>query len=209
MEPETEQTSVADDSYGTSEATSSGDSELELDSLLNQFERETTPKPEPKPQAPQQRPRQADMSKLDPVIKFAEAEMRRTQQETFDRDVNAAVEKIRTEDAFKGLPEKLVRRMTIAYAFDNKGFDEAFQNRSDDPAAWDRALKQAASDLAEEVADLKREEPDTSRDDIEAATAAVRDVVEPSSEDEGPSAAEKANWSDAKWQQYIEEKLAM
>lgn len=208
MDTQTEQTSMTDDPQEGSEVVNSGDSELELDSLLNQFERETKPKPEPKP-APQQRPRQADMSRLDPVIKFAEAEMRRTQQETFDRDVNTAVEKIRGEEAFKDLPEKLVRRMTIAYAFDNKGFDEAFQNRSEDPAAWDRALKQAAADLAEEVADLKRAEPDTDRDDIEAATAAVRDTMAPSDVEEGPSAAEKAGWSDSKWQQYIEEKLAM
>lgn len=204
MEPDTEQTSEADDAQGRSEAVNSGDSEL--DSLLKEFERET--KPEPKRTQSPARPK-ADFSRLDPVIKFAEAEMRRSERETFDRDVNAAVEKIRADEAFKGLPEKLVRRMTIAYAFDNKAFDEAFQKRSDNPGAWDNALKQAARDLAEEVKDLRREEPDTSRDDTEAALAAVRDVTEAQEQDDGPSAAEKASWSDAKWQQYIEQKLAM
>lgn len=210
LDSETEQTNSADDAQGRSEADNSGDSELEtlLNNFQEQTQQETKPKAEPKA-SPEPRVVRPDLSKLDPVIRFAEAAMKKEQRETFEKDVDAAVDRISSGEAFEGLPKKTVRRFLISHAFDNSDFDKAFQNRADNPAAWDAALKDAQSVLAEEIKEipLAREEKND-RDDIEAAKAAVQDVSDSENDDSGPSVAEMASMSDAAFNQFISEELA-
>lgn len=210
MEPETEQTNLTDGGYGRPEDSNSGDSDL--NSLLAEYEEGTKPQAEPKTE-PEVRTEtkviQPDLSKLDPVIRYAEAAMQRDQRETFEKDVDAAVDKIAAEESFKGVPKHLVRRMTIAYAFDNKEFDKAFQNRAENPTAWENALKDAGGVLAEEVKDLPRadETPDD-RDDIAAAKATVDGVQDGQADiDDGPSVIQRANMSDTEWRRYLDERL--
>jgi len=197
MDPNTEEGTMSDDGQGRSEGAASGASDL--DSLLSEYQEGTKPKAEAKVVP--------DLSKLEPVIRFAEAEMQNKQRETFDKDVNAAVEKVREGEEFKSLPAALTRRMLVAYAFDNQDFDAAFQNRAKNPTAWDTALDKARSELAEEVKDLNitaRKD----RDDIEAAKATVDGItVDSSSDDDGPSVIELSKMSDTEWRNYLDEEL--
>jgi len=197
MEPDTETANADEASFGQQESDTSGDSDLT--SLLEQYEEGTKPKAVA--------PTQPDLSKLDPVIKFAEAEMATRQKESFEKDVNDAVEKIGSDESFKALPKTLTRRMLVAYAFDNPEFDKAFQTKAQNPRAWEAALSQAKTALAEEIKDIPLQSGD--RDDIEAAKAAVQDVGSGSSgDDTGPSVAKMAKMSDAEWQIFLEEEIA-
>jgi hypothetical protein len=194
MDPETDETNAVDPVQGQIETDASG--EPDLNSLLQQYEEGT----KPKATAPQ-----PDLSKLEPVIRFAEAEMATRQKETFENDVNSAVETIGEDESFKALPKTLTRRMLVAYAFDNPAFDKAFQNKASDPTGWDAALSTAKATLAEEIKELPLQKG--SRDDIEAAVATVQDTG-PADENTGPNVAKMAKMSDFEWQQFLEEELA-
>ena len=198
-DPYSDQTTGPDAAHGQTEGANSGDSDL--NSLLEEYQEGTKP-------AVEKTVVQPDLSKLDPVIRFAEAEMSRQQRESIDRDVNAAVDRVAEAEKFKDLPKTLTRRMLVAYAFDNKDFDTAFNNREQNPAAWDAAIAKAQEDLGAEVADLNITSSND-RDDIEAAKAAVAGVVtDPSDVDDGPSAAELSNMTDTEWRRFIDEELS-
>lgn len=197
-DPYSDQTTGADAGHGQTEDANSGDSDL--NSLLNEYEEGTKPKVEKTVVQP-------DLSKLDPVIQFAEAEMQRSQREAFDKDVNAAVERVAEGEKFQSLPKKLTRRMLVAYAVDNQDFNKAFENRSQNPSAWDAAIAKAQDELSNEVEGLVVTSND--RDDIEAAKATVDGVVtDPSDAEDGPSAAELSNMSDTEWRRFIDEELS-
>ena len=212
MDPNTEQTNTVDGGQGLSETDTSGESEL--NSLLDEFEKGAAPKTETPPVQPDTKVIRPDLSKLDPVIKYAEAAMQRDQKEAFERDVDAAVEKIASNDALKGFPKEFVRKMTIAHAFDDKSFDSAFQNRSDSPNEWEAAIDKAGSLFAEQVKGLSvapeekaPAEEQVGRDDIEAAKATVDGVQDDNAQaDEGPSVVERANMSDTEWRNYLAER---
>jgi len=197
MEPDTELANAGEGALEHQESDTSGDSDLT--SLLEQYEEGT----KPKAVTPQ-----TDLSRLDPVIRFAEAEMATRQKESFEKDVNDAVETIGADDSFKALPKTLTRRMLVAYAFDNPEFDKAFQTKAQNPRAWEAALNQAKTALAEEIKDIPLQTGD--RDDIEAAKAAVQDSSPGSSvqDETGPSVAKMAKMSDAEWQNFLEEEIA-
>jgi flagellar motility protein MotE (MotC chaperone) len=197
-DPYSDQTNSPNADYGQSEGANSGDSDL--NSLLNEYQEGTKP-------AVEKTVVQPDLSKLDPVIRFAEAEMQRTQRESIEKDVSAAVDRVAEAEKFQSLPKTLTRRMLVAYAFDNKDFDTAFNNREQNPAAWDAAIAKAQEELSSEVEGLNFASSD--RDDIEAAKAAVDGVVDVSSDaDDGPSAAELSNMSDTEWRRFIDEELS-
>ena len=193
MEPETDQTNTAEPVHGQTEAGDSGESDL--NSLLQQYEEGT------KPKAVAQQP---DLSKLDPLIRFAEAEMATRQKESFENDVNSAVDTIGEDESFKALPKTLTRRLLVAYAFDNPAFDKAFQNKASDPNTWESALNTAKTALAEEIKELPLA---SNRDDIEAAVATVQDTGS-ADETPGVSVAKMAKMSDTEWQSFLEEELA-
>jgi len=138
---ETDLKNATDPASGQSEVENSGDSDLA--SLLSEYEEGTQPKAVTAPTP--------DLSKLAPVIKFAEQAMAASQKETFEKDVNSAVDTLSEDEAFKALPKTITRRMLIGYSFDNPNFDKAFEQRSQNPRIWDAALKEARSALAEEV----------------------------------------------------------
>lgn len=207
LDSETEQTNSDDGARGRSESDNSGDSDLSLDSLLNEYQQETKPKAEPKPDV-QTRLVKPDLSELDPVIKFAKARMEQEQRDTFEKDVLTTVDEIAKGEAFEGLPKNLVHDMVIARAFHDPSFDKAFQNRAEDPSGWKAAKKAAAADLAERVKDVARKAEEGDRDDIEAAKAAVQDVSDTEHVDTGPSVAQMRKMSDADFNQFLEEELA-
>lgn len=198
-DPRTEQTSASNAGHGRMEGADSGGSDL--DSLLKEYEEGTKAAPRSKPSP--------DLSKLDPVIKFAEAEMTRRNRESVDKDVDSAVDTVSGMDAFKGLPKTLVRRMLIAHAFDNASFDEAFQQRGKNPKLWNDALTEAGTLLAEEIKDLPRD-TGKDRDDIEAAKATVNGTRQTGGDDDDDEVdiAALAGMSDVEWRRYVDGELA-
>jgi len=192
---ETDLKNATDPASGQSEVENSGDSDLA--SLLSEYEEGTQPKAVTAPTP--------DLSKLAPVIKFAEQAMAASQKETFEKDVNSAVDTLSEDEAFKALPKTITRRMLIGYSFDNPNFDKAFEQRSQNPRIWDAALKEARSALAEEVKSIPF--ASTDRDDIEAAKAAVADgdTIQP---DTGPSPTEMAQMSDVEWANFVAKELS-
>lgn len=208
MEPETEQTTLTDGGQGRSEAGNSGDSDL--NSLLQEYEEGTT-KAAPAQPAPAPTTVKPDLSELKPIIDFVEQQKTQKTQETFNQDVDKAVDTLAGQESLEALPKDLVRDMLVAHAFNNADFDKAFQNRADNPAAWDTALKGAEGVLAEKVKGLTVQQQESNdRGDIEAAVATVQDVTDPTAEDldEGPTVAQKIGMSDTQWRDYLAEKEA-
>lgn len=129
-----------------------------------------------------------NLDKLAPIIDFVEDRMRQDQEKTFDENVGVAVDAIGSGDAFKDVPEHLMRSMVIARSVKNKDFTPAFENRNENPAAWDAALTDARADFAETVKGIARKTPKQT--------------------DVGPSIEEKAAMSHAAWNSYIEGRRA-
>lgn len=211
MEPDTEQTTLTDGGQGRPEDGNSGDSDLSH--FLNEYGQQmdgegTTKAAQPAPAPTTVKP---DLSELKPVLQFVENEMKRKTQETFNQDVDKAVDTLAGQESLTALPKDLVRDMLVAHAFNNADFDKAFQNRADNPAAWDTALMGAEGVLAEKVKGLTVQQQESNdRGDIEAAVATVQDVTDPTAEDtdDGPTVAQKIAMSDTQWRDYLAEKEA-
>lgn len=147
-----------------------------------------------------------DSKDLEPVIQFAKDEMDRKQKESLDGDIANAVDVIKgADDSLKDVNPKLIQGLMEAYAREDKSFVKAFEQRGDNPKAWQDALVGGSKFAADLLGDIKGGD----RDDIEAAKAAVDGTsTEPASSDDGLSGPELRKLSDVDFRQRLAEEVA-
>lgn len=166
----------------------------DLDHLLAEYE---APTPAPKPQP--------DLSKLQPVIDYAAQELTNKANERVQTDVKSAVEFVKEAEGGADIPDKLARGFLEAKASDDPSFKKAFENRQNDPNAWQSALSGAQSEFAEEIKGLPS---NNIKSDAEAARAAVAGDVEPQGDSDELSPKEMAKMSDQDFDALMEEQIA-
>lgn len=106
-----------------------------------------------------------------PVVEYAQGKMQEEQQQAIKKSVDDSVAFVKSDDALKGLPDRIVRGFLQDEYAHNPSFKSAYDNRMRDPKAWEAAQASAQKSLAAEVSTIGRVDP---RSDVVAATAAVR-----------------------------------
>lgn len=170
----------------------------DFDALLAEYTQGT--KPEPK----------ADVSKvldgLKPVIEFANTELSNRHNEALKKDLNAAIEFVKEEEAAKDIPPTVVRGMLELYASEHEEFAKAFQNRSKDKATWQAQLAEARKYA---VTELKGLSPSTRvASDVAAARAAVSgEASKPPPKGDGPTPQQMLQMPEREWRALIASQL--
>jgi hypothetical protein len=144
----------------------------DLDKLLSEFE---GAKPKPTQEPPQ------DLTRLEPVIRFAQDEMESRARQSIQKDIDRATSFMLEPEELKPIPPKFARGFLEAYAQDNPSFAQAFKSRGNDPRRWVSELEEARKAFAEEAKELPG---NTVRTDIEAAKASVSGNKQPPEEPE-------------------------
>jgi len=178
--------------------TEGGAGESALDQLLTQFEKAgegTTEASAPKPDT-------VALRALKPVVDFAQQAMEKDRTEGVQKDLDSAVEFVSQAEELKGIKSDVAIGMLEAYGRQDPGFVKAFEQRTSDPAAWNKALESGRDWVKEALADYRGGGGNKVRDDIEAATAAVQGTVTQAEPTEGPSAVEMNQMSDVEWDNF-------
>lgn len=202
-----ERNSTDDQPAAGAEVADAKESDSSLNSLLNEFENGTA-KPKASSSEIKDEAFKSEVSGLTkklnglmPVVDFAKQAMADRQEETLNQDLASALKVLKEPEETKDIPDSLVRGFMEAYAVENKPFATAFQKRHDDPAGWKTALESGREWLKEKVKLLPGNKV---KDDLEAARAAVAETnAEPTGDDdEGPSAVDMFNMSDAEFRSH-------
>lgn len=177
---------------GASEASTGGPADL--DSLLKEFETPKAGKPEVK-SAPLE-----VLTKLKPVIQFAEARMAKEAKDEIDTSIKSAVDFVKEEEVIKDLPDTVVRAMLNSTVIENPKLLDAWNGRTNDPKAWNAALAEARKIVTENLKPVIEKRVPS---DINAARAAISGVASTQGETPtGPTPAEKFRMSEREWRDY-------
>jgi len=145
--------------------------EPSLDELLNEWSSEDG-KPEETPKADPSPAKEAlDPTKIETLANYVEQQQQRELQETFERDVGAAVKALKENDVLSKVPDRFVRGALEELARTDERFMAAWQNRHRDEARFQRVIKGVAEDFATE---LGSQPDDQLTEDREAVRASVR-----------------------------------
>lgn len=118
-------------------------------------------------------------------VKLADLQSKVDQMSTqmTDSDINKAVDVI-AESIDKEVPKPALKGMLSNMAVDDPRITKAFENRYNDPKAWQKVLGAATKTIAKEFANL----PDKQlNDDRDAVSNAVRGASNTTSKDETPN----------------------
>ena len=169
----------------------------ELESLISEYD-ETAGAPEPTPNA--------EIGKLtkaiQPVVDYVNADRAEKQQKQIKADVKDITGFFSEAEELKDIPDELKRGFIEAHAQDNADFGKAFDNKAENPKAWEAARETARDKFTELVSKLPGS---TVRTDVEAAKAAVDGTTETIPSGEGPSPVQKMRMGPKEWRDYKEE----
>ncbi len=128
----------------------------DLDTLLNEYdEGTTTATPQPTP---------PDLAK---VAAYVERQEQKELNEQIERDMNAAVTVLKGE--VESLPERLLRGAIHDKAAEDSRFLAAYQNRTSNPAGWNKVLGALANEIKGELQPIDQQ----ATDDSNAVIAAI------------------------------------
>ena len=138
-----------------------GSKESEFDKLLKEFDSSNTAA----------KPDLTELVKgLKPVIDYADGQRQKEAKAAFENDVKSAVLYLQEADEMKKASPKLIRGFLEAKASEDAGFKAAFEDRANNPAAWNAKLEDARKEAAKEFSPMLT---DDVRSDLEAAKAAI------------------------------------
>jgi hypothetical protein len=120
------------------QGTSGGESEDALDSLLDEFKQKTEPQ---KPAVSTE-----DFSEVVQYVKQQQVES--VKKET-EEGISSAVASIK-EGLDVSVPDRAIRGMLFDLAESNEEFVNAFNNRNNNPQAWNKVLKAFQKEVADE-----------------------------------------------------------
>ena len=169
------------DVESTTSTEDSGAQEVDLDSVLAEFDEDTSDQSEQSDQgSEQQTTNNLESEDLD-FIKDLKAQETRRQ---IDEEMKKMRENL-PDDLY--IPERAFRGMVEIMASENPKIAQAFANRNKNPAAWEKASKAIATNIAKE---FDSQPDDKSTQDREAVVAAVKSVSTSSQESELPKFSE-------------------
>lgn len=178
--------------------TEAGTAGADLDGLLKEFE---NPNPGNQPRAAEA----SAFKALQPVIEFAQTEMNTRAKAALDGDIQKAVAFVKEDEAAKDIPPRWTRGFLEGYAAENQTFAQAFQNRQQDPATWQKQLGEARNEFLKEIKSLPG---NTVKSDVEAARAAVSGRSEPVGDKTTPSPVELAKMPQHEFDAYVSKQIA-
>jgi hypothetical protein len=160
-------------------AAEAGAQDMDLDSLLAQFEVEP---PEQEVAAPKLSP-----DDVRSAVQYAKSEQERRAKEGTDKAISEAVKTVKEElgDLPVHLSDRAARGLLEAYAAENPKFTQAFMHRQKNPEAWNKALRAVGKEFRSDFAPVDR----NATDDREAITSAVRAASTPAQR-----SADQPNW---------------
>lgn len=180
---------------GASEASTGGPADL--DAFTAEWDKAIggEGKPEIKSSAPLK-----VLTKLKPVIQFAEARMAKEAKDEIDTSIKSAVDFVKEEEVIKDLPDTVVRAMLNSTVIENPKLLDAWNGRTNDPKAWNAALQEARKIVTENLKPVIEKRVPS---DINAARAAISGVASTQGETPtGPTPAEKFRMSEREWRDY-------
>ena len=144
-------------------AAAEGDAQVDdLDSLLSEFDSQTSqPTPEP----------QQSSSEVKELINYMQQEKKEKEAARLNEDLNATFTQVGEMLADKGLPDYLVRGAVYEKAESDPRFRDAFENRGNNPQAWNRVVKALGAQVKR---DLEAQPDPQLTADSNALAAAVR-----------------------------------
>jgi hypothetical protein len=152
-----EEQSVADNTAPNETVESAQD----LDSLLNEFDSQEQAKPEP------EQPKDDNSD----VFEYVRQQRDEQVKQQTNQDIQNAVGTMNKELEGLNLPERVVRGMLFDKAENDSRFLQAWTNRHQNPAAFDKILKGLATEIRGDFESLPDKQ---TNEDREALAAAVR-----------------------------------
>ena len=184
----TENSGQPDDATAESSAGTS-----DLETLLNEFKERTPPK--------QEKPEE------DELRQFVRHEMLERQQKRVDDDIQSAAASLKKHEELGKLSDKRLKGLMSAYADEDPNFVKAFENRVEDPKAWESALEGGAKFAIEFLSEL-RGEGTSIRSDLEAAAAAVDGTTHEAPAEGKKTAKELMAMSESDFRAHLDAKIA-
>jgi hypothetical protein len=129
-----EQTAIKDNPASTS----GGESEDALDNLLNEFEQKTEPQKS-----------SVSAEDIGEVVQYVKQQQVESEKKDTEEGIKSAVDTIK-EGLDVKVPDRAIRGMLFDLAESNEGFVNAFNNRNNNPQAWNKVLKSFQKEVAAE-----------------------------------------------------------
>jgi len=174
------QTAVAGAGQGEAQPSPDAPHEPSLQEMLSEFE-SSKPADTKQPQKAEERvappsTNGASAEQDDELREWVREQKKQKQAEATDKAVNDALSVMReSADGLSDIPERVLRWAIYGEASTNPALVQAFALREQKPAIWQRALKELASSVEQEL--MSKPDPKTTAD-REAARASVRGTTQ-------------------------------
>lgn len=149
------------------------------------------------------------LKKVEPALDFVATQAAKTQIESLQTDLNAALDFMLEPADYKDFPKRWMRGYLEGYSTENDSFSKAFEARSEHPDAWRSELAKARDAFPEWLKELPGSKV---RSDVEAAKAAVSGTsterVDASEESEQEQAVKLMQMSEGDYRRHVEREIA-
>ena len=179
---------------------SATDGTADLEALLAEGEQLGRRKPE------KQRDQASSLlAKFKPVIDFAEAEMTSRAVAETNTALKTAIDFVKSEEAIKDVPDKVIRGLLGAYADEDESVRTAFVGRKMNPGAWTSKLAEVRTKIVEELKPLSEKRVAS---DVLAARASISGETATKVEPSKVSPQKLYVMPKQEWDAFIQDQLA-